>query len=251
MSKGLIKIYKELYITDPWPAVYLGEYDALILADLHLGIEGILSSEGVYLPRRVSKTTLDLVISAIEDVSPNKVIFLGDVKHGFSLLQVSEWVELKELFNWLINKRVSVEVVRGNHDNYLGVLLSKYNIPFHEDRLDLPPYTLVHGHKDYELDELQNIILMGNEHPSILLRDATGIYHKFKAFLFGEIYGKYIMILPPACELAPGSTINMMSKEEFLSPMLRRIDLDGFTPYLIVPGKMVKKFPPIKELVIT
>lgn len=247
----MIRVHKGLHIADPWPAVYLEEYDSIVIADLHLGIEGILSKEGVYLPRRVSKATFDIVISAIEDVEPKKVIFLGDVKHGFSLLHVSEWVELKELFNRLINRGLEVVVVRGNHDNYLGVLLGKYRVPFIEGVLDLPPYSLIHGHKDHRIDNLNQIIIMGNEHPSIMLRDMTGIYHKFKAFLFGRYGDRYLMILPPACELAPGSTINMMSKEEFLSPVLKRVEIDGFVPYLIVPGEMVKKFPPVGELMIT
>jgi len=247
----MIKVYKELYIADPWPATYLGEYDALVMADLHLGIEGVLAEEGIYLPRRVSKITLDLVINAIEDIKPSWIIFLGDVKHSFSLLKVSEWVELKNLFRYLTEHKYRVDVIRGNHDNYLGVLLSKFNIPFHSDKLDIDPYTLIHGHKSHSIDELNEITLMGNEHPSISLIDETGIHHKFKAFLFGKLAeSKYILILPPVCELAPGSTINLMSKEEFLSPILRELDIDigSFIPYLLVPGKIVRKFPAIREL---
>lgn len=249
----MIRVYKELYIADPWPAAYLGEYDALVMADLHLGIEGVLAEEGIYLPRRVSKMTLDLVINTIEDIKPNWIIFLGDVKHSFSLLKVSEWVELKNLFRYLIEHKYRVDVIRGNHDNYLGILLSKFNIPFHQDKLVINPYTLIHGHKSHLIDDLSEITLMGNEHPSISLVDEAGIHHKFKAFLFGKLRDdKYIMILPPVCELAPGSTINLMSKDEFLSPLLRTTDIniESFIPYLLIPGKAVKRFPTIKELKI-
>lgn len=245
----MIRVYRGLYIADPWPAAYLEEYDALVMADLHLGIEGVLAEEGVYLPRRVSKATLDLVIGAIEDIRPRRVIFLGDVKHSFSLLRTAEWVELKNLFNYLSGRRLEVDVVRGNHDNYLGVLLSRYGIPLHEDVLVIGPYTLAHGHKDYSLERLTEVTLLGHEHPSVAIRDDAGIYHKFKAFLFGEIGGgKHLMILPPVCELAPGSTINLMSREEFLSPLLKKIDLSHFTPYLIVPGRAVERFPRLCEL---
>ncbi len=247
----MIHVEEGLYIADPWPATYLKDYDALVLADLHLGIEGVLAEEGVYLPRRISKLTLDLVINAIEDVKPTRIILLGDVKHSFSLLKVSEWVELKNLFRFLHERGYKVDVVRGNHDNYLGVLLSKFNIPFHEKKLDLPPFTLIHGHLDYNIDSLHKYTLMGHEHPSIALKDESGISHKFKAFLYGEISPKKkLMVLPATCELASGSTVNLMSKDEFLSPILKSVNLDNFTPYLIIPGKFVQKFPVISKLYI-
>lgn len=247
----MIKIIEGLYIADPWPAVYIEEYDTIVLADLHLGIEGVLAEEGVYLPRRVSKLTLELVINALEDIKPKRVILLGDVKHSFSLLRVSEWIELKELFRYLTDNKYDVEVIRGNHDNYLGVLLSKFNIPFHRDPYKLKPYSFIHGHRDHSFQQLDYITVMGNEHPSVMLRDETGITHKFKAFLFGQIdYNKYLMILPPVCELAPGSTINLVGKNEFLSPILKKVNIEEFIPYLIIPGKMVKRFPKILELKI-
>jgi putative SbcD/Mre11-related phosphoesterase len=142
-----------------------------------------------------------------------------------------------------------VEVVRGNHDNYLGVLLSKFGIPFYEEPRRIEPYTLIHGHKNHDIRDLGRITIMGNEHPSIVLVDEAGVRHKFKAFLFGRIAeDKYLMILPPVCELTPGSTINLMSREEFLSPILREVDVDELTPYLIIPGKIVRRFPIVREL---
>lgn len=245
----MIRIEDELYIAAPWPAVFLGEYNALVFADLHLGIEGVLAEEGIYLPKRISKITLDLVINTIEDVKAQQIIFLGDVKHSFSLLKVSEWIELKNLFRYLDEKKYKVEVVRGNHDNYLGVLLSKFSIPFHKEYISLPPYTLIHGHLTHKIETLNKVTLMGHEHPSVTLRDQSGVSHKFKAFLYGEIKEeKKLLVLPAVCELAGGSTINAMSKEEFLSPILKMVYLDNFTPYLIVPGKYVQKFPILREL---
>ena len=245
----MISVEGGLYIADPWPAIYLEEYDALVFADLHLGIEGVLAEEGLYLPRRVSKLTLNLVIEALESVRPSRVILLGDVKHSFSLLKVSEWVELKTLFKYLDEHRYTVDVIKGNHDNYLGVLLDKFNVPFHKERLDLPPYTLIHGHLEHKLNSLNHIIVMGHEHPSVALKDQSGIVHKFKAFLYGDVSReRKLVVLPAVCELATGSTINLMSKEEFLSPLLKAINLDDFTPYLIVPGKCVQRFPALSNL---
>jgi len=126
-----IKLYRGLYIADPWPAAYIEDMDALIFSDLHLGIEGSLEEEGIFLPRGVSRATADIVYSAIEEYRPSTVVFDGDLKHSFGLLKTSEWRELGSFFERLRDVyRVEVYVVRGNHDNYLGVLLDRFGYRF-------------------------------------------------------------------------------------------------------------------------
>jgi len=247
----MIKVVDNIYIANPWPAIYLKDIDALVFADLHLGIEGVLANEGIYLPKRVSRLTLNIVMDTIENVNSENVFFIGDVKHSFGLLKTEEWMELKKLFRYLIEKNLSVKVVRGNHDNYLGVLLSKFNVPFYENELNISHYSLIHGHLQHTISSLNKYIIMGHEHPCIGLRDEVGILHKFKAFLVGKIKKRFLIILPAVCHLSTGSLINAISKEELLSPILKNVDLNSFIPYLIIPGEYVQRFPPISSLIST
>ncbi len=241
----MIELYGgDLFIADPWPAVYVKSMDAIVLADLHLGIEGALANEGIFLPMSISESTLRLVYRVLDDYSPSMVIFDGDVKHGFGLLNTSEWVHVRNLFRE-ISDRFDVVVVRGNHDNYLGVILSRFNIPF-VDRYDYGMYTFIHGHT--KPPDLRDIVIIGHEHPSITLRDDVGVKYKFKCFLWGEAHGHRVLILPSVGELATGATINIY-EEERLSPLIKDIDITGFKAYAVVPGETVQEFPVLKDFI--
>jgi len=244
----MIKLYNELYIADPWPAAYLKDHDMLIIADLHLGIEGALEEEGLYLPRKVSEATAENVYKMLESLKPYKLIIAGDLKHSFGLLNASEWIEIKKfLYRLREDYDLDVIVIRGNHDNYLGVVLDKFGIPFYE-RYDIKEYSIIHGHMDIDLEYLNNIIIMGHEHPSITIRDEIGIKYKFKCFLWGEFNNKKILILPSLSELATGSTFNEYELVQPLSPLLNKIDIGLFKPFPIVIGELVKELPTLKDL---
>lgn len=243
----MIHLYRDLYIADPWPSAYIKGLDALVLSDLHLGIEGVLSEEGIFLPRSFSRSTIEVVYKSISKYSPTTIILDGDVKHGFGLLNTSEWLVLKEFFRELSEMHLNIIVLRGNHDNYLGVLLDKFGIEFHR-RWDYDIYTFIHGHESYPWDELGEVVIIGHEHPSVSLRDDVGIKFKFKCFMWGEHVGHKILVLPSVGELASGSTISPYMEGDTLSPLLRDIDMSGFKPYAIIPGEIVQPLPPLGDL---
>ncbi len=242
------KLYNDLYIADPWPAAYIGSANALIVSDLHLGIEGYLEDEGIFLPRGVSRATSEIVFRAVEDYDPDVLVINGDVKHSFGLLKSAEWRELKEFFGLLKDKYgLEVYVVRGNHDNYLGVVLDKFGFKFFE-RLDLNNYTIIHGHEDIDLDELGETVIIGHEHPSIVIRDEAGGKYKYKCFLWGEFEGINVLVLPPVSEISSGTNYNDYELVEPMSPILKKLDIGKFIPYAIIVGEGVYKFPPLNIL---
>jgi len=245
----MIHLYGSLYIADPWPAAYIKDLNALVIADLHLGIEGVLANEGIFLPTKASHKTIEIVCKSIENYNVNKIILVGDVKHGFGLLNTTEWLMVKKFIRDLKEKyNLDIVVIRGNHDNYLGVVLDKFNIPFYL-RWDLKDYTFIHGHVDYELNELNKIIIMGHEHPSIILHDDLGVRYKFKCFLWGEYRDRRILVLPSVNELATGSAISAnLSRDLILSPILKKVDLNSFKPYPIIPGEIVRELPTLRDI---
>ncbi len=242
------KLYRDLHIADPWPAAYIEGESALIISDLHLGIEGYLEDEGIFLPRGVSRATAEIVYRAIEDYQPRKLIIDGDVKHSFGLLKTSEWRELKTFFGRLKEDYgLEVYVVRGNHDNYLGVVLDKYGFKFFE-RMDMGPYTIIHGHEEVDPKTLGEVVIIGHEHPSIVLRDEAGGKYRFKCFLWGDFEGFKVLVLPPVSEISSGTNYNEYELVNPMSPLLKRLDLGRFIPYAIVTGEAVYPLPPLREL---
>ncbi len=243
----MIHLYKGLYIAEPWPAAYIKEVDALVFADLHLGIEGVLSEEGIFLPRSFSKSTIDIIYKSISAFSPSTIILNGDIKHGFGLLNTSEWAVLKDFFRGLSEKGLEVIVLRGNHDNYLGVLLDRFGISL-KPRWEYDIYTIMHGHESAPWDELSEVIILGHEHPSVTLRDEVGVKFKFKCFMWGEYKDHKILVLPSVGELATGSSISPYMDADILSPLLKNVDMSGFKPYAVVPGEIVQELPPLGDL---
>lgn len=243
-----IRLYRDIYIASPWPALFIEGDSTLVMSDLHLGIEGYLEDEGIFLPRSVSRSTADMVFKAVDDYSPDIIIFNGDLKHSFGLLKTSEWRELTNFFRRLRDEyNLEVYVVRGNHDNYLGVLLDKFGYEMVE-KYDKNYYSIIHGHRDYDLDDLNEVVIIGHEHPSIVVRDESGGKYRYKCFLYGDYGDKKVIVLPPVSEISTGTTYNMYELIEPMSPFLRKFDLGKLRPYAIVPGETVVDLPPLEVL---
>jgi len=244
------EIYEGIYVPEYQPAVFIERMDTLVLADLHLGIEGALEKQGVFLPLSVSLKLVEKIEELVEYVKPKRVIFLGDVKHEFGFPNPSEWINVKKLLQFLLDNNLLVEVVRGNHDNYLISILKRYGIPLHQDVLSCGEISFTHGHLEVKVENLGEIIIMGHEHPSLRLRDEVGVSHKFKCFLVGRVGEKVLIVLPSANELATGTDVNLTSREDFLSPILRKVDIKEFQPFPICIGKEIEKFPKLKYLLL-
>ena len=65
----------------------------LVIADLHLGIESDLARHGLYFRSR-STERQDRVLACVDEVCPDLLVLLGDVKHMIPLLSRQEYREL-------------------------------------------------------------------------------------------------------------------------------------------------------------
>jgi len=101
-------------INHPALSVQLDSERVLIVADLHLGVEGELSTRGVSLPSQVPNVKRRLE-ELIRKEKPDRLVLLGDVKHNVPASTWQEWTELPSLFREL-SKLTEVEIVKGNHD---------------------------------------------------------------------------------------------------------------------------------------
>ncbi len=185
--------------------------DSLIIADLHLGIEGVLEDRGVAIPSlQIEEITLE-VRQIVSDLNPEVLIVDGDLKHEFSRNIPEEWRDVKKFIEE-ISRVVKLKVVRGNHDNFLQSILSKYDIEFAEC-FSAGDFLIVHGHRDAEAERL----IIGHEHPSIKLRHEGGIY-SYRAFLHARNDDKEVWVLPHFSPILPGSNV---LESGFISPVMR------------------------------
>jgi len=220
--------------------LYLEDVDTLLFSDLHIGYEQALEKMGVSIPRsqygRIKKTILD----GIESLNPSSIVILGDVKHEFGESTAQEWVETRDLLETLLGTGVKVSVVRGNHDNYLIPILRKLGVSMYDPDQTIGRYQFMHGHKPVELRG--EVVIMGHEHPVFAVRDEIGVKVRFKAYMYGKVSGRLLIVLPAVNPISTGTEINTVPRENFLSPILRSLSLENFKALVCYAGK-VYDFP--------
>ncbi|RLE51623.1 MAG: hypothetical protein DRJ33_05525 [Candidatus Methanomethylicota archaeon] len=244
-----MEILKGLATVNAYPALYLEKYNAVVVADLHIGFEAALEKDGIHIPVSMYPKMKAQLTSLLDETKAERVIFLGDVKHEFGEPSVQEWVEVKDLLGWLMERGVSVDVVRGNHDNYIIRILKKYdNVTLHDPVMFLEDIMLAHGHKSFEIPSEVRVVILAHEHPAISVKDKSGAKYKFKCFLVGKYKEVDLVVIPSFSPLAVGVSINEAPKEELLTPMLHEVDLGEFTPIVVEKDVGAFKFPPLKFL---
>jgi hypothetical protein len=220
-----MKILDRVEIVEPYPAIWIKEIDSLVIADLHLGYEGIMAEEGIFIPKVQFEEELEMLEQIIEKVKASRIIIDGDVKHEFSETSYHEFIEVRDLFLFLKGRFKEVIVIKGNHDNFIIRVTKRYGVKLY-DHLLLKGFLFLHGHKipkNYSRIKAGYLII-GHEHPAIALFDEIGVKEKIDCFLYGDLKdGKMLIVLPAFSTLMLGSEVNLIPKEELLSPILREL----------------------------
>ena len=160
----------------PYPALSLSieEGKALVISDIHLGWEAVLSEEGIHVPSQINKLLrrLERIIS-IE--KPDQLIILGDVKHTVEKIELEEWRDVPNFFEKIRSKVSHIRVVPGNHDGNIEVLLPSGIEVTQQHGIILGDAGLFHGHTWPDIKMLGcETLVIGHIHPTITFRDPMG-----------------------------------------------------------------------------
>lgn len=222
----------------PALTVKIGGERAVLVADLHLGIEGELTTKGVSLPSQIPRIR-DRLVELIEKKKPDRLIMLGDVKHNVPIASWREWRELPSLFETL-SRLVRVEVIPGNHDGDLrgmipesvricgvkGIVLGK------KKRIGLS-----HGHAwpGPELFKTEWLIC-GHNHPAVEFKDKLGARTVEPVWLKAELEPSKLpksirigikgepprlLVIPAFGELVGGAPVNKAMPKELIGPLFK------------------------------
>jgi len=248
----LYELSEGISIVAGYPGLLLTKHDSLVIADIHLGFESAISESGVYVPRKQLTKIIEILDELIEITKPARVIINGDLKHGFSRLLRQEREEIVKLIDFLRSKGVSeVIVVRGNHDNYVSLVLRDLGVNL-VDKLIIDEIMITHGHEFFDPRKYDvKTIIIGHEHPSISLRDELGIPYKFQCFLKGKLITNHeIIVLAHMSIYASGNSVTL-DREAYLSPIVKKYGLiEYFKPYIIDKEVGVLELPVLKDLVM-
>ncbi|NIA10168.1 MAG: phosphoesterase [Nitrospiraceae bacterium] len=215
--KSEVEIWDGIFATNDY-CLNIPEERSVIIADLHLGYEGVLCMEGVAMPRYQGKVIMERLDNIMKRYGPEKVIVNGDFKHNFGRNLEQEWREVSNMLKFLCRES-EVVLIRGNHDNFLKTIASKFGVPI-MDEYEVAGATISHGHRRIEGKR----IIIAHEHPSIKLRDEVGATISLPCYLFSD----EIIVMPAFSPLASGTDVSSADAGDYLSPVLRGCDMDKF-----------------------
>ena len=202
-------------------ALFIPKEKALVIADLHLGIEHSLRKSGVTIPSQTENLRARIE-KLIKQTQAKKLIMRGDIKDEVRGLSWQEMREAPDFFSELA-KKVELHLVKGNHDGLIeNVLPESKRIKIYEPAgFRLGKFAFTHGHAWISKEMLKaKILLMGNLHPAVEFYSGRSrlVEHVWlraplnkKAFekKFGEKTNlEKAIVLPAFNLLAGGASIN-------------------------------------------
>ena len=196
---------------------YLTDAKTLIISDLHLGYEESLSKKGTLVPRTQYKRIIKRLEWILKQVEVKHVVMNGDIKHEFGTISKQEWREVIRLIDFFDKKNIKITAIKGNHDTILGPIARRRNI---REVKEIRHKNILITHGDYEPKKPLPIIIMGHEHPAIVLRDDAKA-EKFKCFIKGKYKKSTLIVQPSLNPLTEGTDI---SKQQVLSPLIHNLD---------------------------
>jgi len=234
----LKRIADEIEIVEPYRACVIE--DSLVIADVHLGYEEAISSDGISIFHRQIDELKRMIEELFDMTGATRLVINGDLKHTFERATSEEWEDLPEFIEKALERAREVILVRGNHDTILGPL-RRYDKVRIVDELFLGGLRLIHGHKGH----FQQGILMAHEHPAILLGDRVGGRIRVPCFLHNEEL--QLTVMPAFSPVVGGTPVNLLIKEEFLSPILNEVGVDDMKVFCVDEETGVLEFPELRK----
>jgi len=187
-------------------SVWIEKEKVLVIADLHIGYEESLNL-GLRSQYKEIIRDMEKIFEEINEKLVKEIIILGDLKHELGRVSEQEWKEVYDFLEYLEGKCEKIVLVKGNHDNILGVIAEKKKIEVKEYYV-LGEYGFLHGDKRKDFGKEIKVIFLGHLHPAVTLQEEAK-RESYKCFLVGKFEGKEIVILPSFFPLIEGSEVRI------------------------------------------
>ena len=205
-------------------ALFIEELRALVIADVHIGIEFEYNLQGVNIGIQTD-SLVNKCRMLLEAHDAEKLIIVGDLKHIIMARDKEQKTlmmrEQREVRNFLrtLHDVAEIIIIKGNHD---GALTTKYAEVHGARGLALGNISFVHGHCwAHERIMKGNILILGHIHPFVRMTAAVGytsihacwVRGKFRRKEFIEKYGNgnknmEFVIMPAFNPLCGGVAVN-------------------------------------------
>lgn len=237
MDRSRLELEPGLWL-DAERAVWLAEPRVLVVADLHLGYAWAHRAEGQLLPLSATEDTTERLLALLTRYPARELVLLGDILH-----RAVDAPALHSELRWLalnVGERTRLRLIGGNHDRQLAAVLATAGLALEIDEsLTIGPHLLLHGDAADEVSanrflkscaEHGGRVIIGHEHPALILSDGVASHAKCPCFLAGPA----TLVLPAFSPWAAGTDIR---RGNFLSPYTRLDRPDR--AIAIVAGKLL------------
>lgn len=206
---------------------------ALIIGDLHLGIEEMFSRQGTLVPRfNFQAIKRHLEERVFPNLGPELIVINGDLKHEFGSVSEQEWSEVIDMLRFLQAKCGKLVLIRGNHDSILGPIAEWENLKITKEGILLEKSNafVTHGERIPESTAYRKAgtVIIGHDHLAVTIREQYK-EEKFKAFLVGRFKGKELIVMPSLNQVSVGTDVK---HGELLSPFLKK-GLESFRVFAV------------------
>ncbi|NDF35416.1 MAG: metallophosphoesterase [Nitrosopumilaceae archaeon] len=160
-------------ILDEAALVLSGEKKHLVLTDLHIGFEGNLAQNKIFVGKNTTlNESIQKITNLIDAEKPDSLVLLGDIKSGISRILKSEWDEVPQLLSALAKKTETI-LIPGNHDANISRLVPNDITMISSLGMILEDTLLTHGHTMPTENYSQvSRIIMGHVHPVFFDEDS-------------------------------------------------------------------------------
>jgi DNA ligase-associated metallophosphoesterase len=177
--------YKGLNLTLlPEKAVWISEWQVLLIADLHFGKASHFRKSGIPISEKVHDQDYKVLTSLVLKFSPKEVYFLGDLFH-------SSWnEEWEKLLSFLgLFPTTSFHLVVGNHDILPSEKYQNSSLKVHAHTIVLGSLLLSH---EPTLHPTGFLNVCGHVHPGILLKGRAKQRVRIPCFHYSD----NVLVLP-------------------------------------------------------
>jgi len=148
-----------------YPSFYIPKEKAIIISDLHVGIEHDIFNSGITIPSQVERLE-KRIDELIKMTKAKHLIILGDVKHQVPNIS---WQEYKEIPKFLEHfSKIKVSIIKGNHDGNIERLAPKDVDIYEPQGFKIDRFLLTHGHAWPDKSGMDaEYLIMGHVHPCV------------------------------------------------------------------------------------
>ncbi len=213
----------------PSGALWLPDSKTLVVADLHLGYSWAQRRKGELGPL-VDEQTRTRILAVVNELSPSRVVFLGDIVHApRPCPEERQWIEavLTE-----ISVRAELISVRGNHDRSFSHEFAHLPVRMQENWAQ-NSILAMHGDRlPPSGTKRQETLILGHLHPSLTIHDAAGAGQRLPVFLVNQA----CIVLPAFSPFARGYNLADGLPEDLLA----QFGSEDIEAYAASPKRVVK-----------